>query len=185
MFTRRRGSSVYVVYDEDTFLAAPNRGCSPTLAAVSAAPARHTLPLRWTRPLLIAAVGATGIQLWGSWAAGDHRPRSQATARHGQPAVRAIHRQARGARRRPLGSGQRATAASTPPADRASHHRPARHARRAGKASRPRRTLTARTPAVAAESSAALGRTQRRPSASARPVAATRTAASDEFGFEG
>jgi hypothetical protein len=180
---RRRGSSVYLVYDEDTFLAGPE---SAGASAAGATPTRPPSALRWTCPLLIAVIGATGIQLWRSSSSEDHPLRSQAMARHGQPpSAREIHRPARRARDGRVGSAWRMPTPSRTPLDRAAPHRRAHRARAADDFGHARWTVTARSPTAPVAVPASLARTQPGRPASTTPTVAPQAPASGEFGFEG
>jgi hypothetical protein len=182
MFMRRRGSSVYLVYDEDTFLAGRD---SAGASAAGATPTRPSSVLRWTCPLLIAVIGSTGIQLWRSSSSEDHPLRSQAMARHGLPPARDIHRLAGRARDGQVSSERQVPTPSTTPSNRVSHHRRAHRARAADELGHPRRMTTARSPTPPVAVPASSARAQRQRSAPRTSAFAIQASASGEFGFEG
>jgi hypothetical protein len=176
MFRGRQGKSVYLIYDEDTFLA----GTGGEMAAALA----RARPLRWTRVLVVALAGVAGGQLLGSLS--DHHrtrrlapDRSQTASAHPRRAAR-DPRPTRGGpttrptARRPLGAHRH----------RRTYHRQARR-ERAGAIARhtpPAATASAREPSTAAK--------QPTP-ANPEPLPAGTYSkspgahASREFGFEG
>jgi hypothetical protein len=181
MFDHPRSSSVYLVYDEDAFLAARDADAPPT--AVVAASGRRGLPLRWAPPLLVAAIGASGVQFVASRTADEHRARPQPLARQRQAPPRQSRDPGTAPQRQRPRRGRRAALHGTPRQARAARRRRAPGARGTATPSHQARTLVAGTPAVDAVPSPASRPTRPQRPTSAGP--ATSPPPTGEFGFEG
>ena len=186
MLRSRRGKPVYLVYDEDPFLASPNGGLAAAPSAGSPRSGRpHVYRGRWTLALAVTLAAATTAQLIAS----------RVNHEEGSPSWR-IDGHARTARDRPVPAARPvdrrlALPAAPPSASRADRdlpdrapHRQARRARQAGGPGHP-------TPLPASSGRPPAPAPARPFSPTPPPVpAATHPVqpgpgAADEFGFEG
>jgi hypothetical protein len=182
MLRSRRGKPVYLVYDEDTFLAAPNGGLA---AAFTTAPRRAGRPpvhrRRWTRALIVTLAAATTAQLVASRTSHHRESPSSPSGGHARTARSPVPTGERA--RRQVGASLTSPSVSPAGRDRARtvHHRYARRARQASRPGPPTRLA---------------GLADQPPIPAARPVPAPRpqpapthrgptgTRAAHEFGFE-
>jgi hypothetical protein len=126
MSRSRQREPVYVVYDEATFLKAPDGD-----AAVVAPPpivGRARL-LRWTRVLTVALAGATGAQVTASLVDHDPVDDSRPGVRWAQATSSRAARRHDRAHRPPRSTAPMPRSTRAPHAARARHHRQARRAR--------------------------------------------------------
>jgi hypothetical protein len=80
MLRSRRGKPVYVVYDEDTFLAAPGSGLAAAPATAAPSAERPNRPRHcWTRALIVTVAAATTAQLLVPRVQHDHESPSWPT----------------------------------------------------------------------------------------------------------
>ena len=135
MLRSRRGKPVYLVYDEDAFLASPNGGLAAAPPAGSPRSGRpHVHRGRWTLALAVTVAAAPTAQLIASRV--DHNERSASWRIDGH--ARTARDRSVPAAARPV--GRRPTPSARPPsstrADRdlpgTAPHRQARRARQAG-----------------------------------------------------
>jgi hypothetical protein len=184
MLRRRRRKPVYLVYDEDAFLAAPN---SVTAAPVTGAPSAgrpHARRPHWTGALLVTLAAATTAQFVASRLKDNQGPPSlpadghaRAASNHRRPA---ITRARRGRVEQPVTSLSASLIARARP--RTEHHR---HARRAQRAT----GTWYRTPLAGARGRAPIHAARPfsptpRPQPAAIRGGAAGTRAAHEFGFE-
>ena len=186
MLRSRRGKPVYLVYDEDAFLASPNGGLAAAPSAGSPRSGRpHVYRGRWTLALAVTLAAATTAHLVASRLNHEEGSPSGRTDGH----ARAARDRSVRAATRPLGrrSARSGAPLSASRADRdlprRTHHREARRARQAGVPRHPR--------PLAGSSVRPLAPAARRLSPTPPPApAATHpgqpgTGAAHEFGFEG
>ena len=185
MLRSRRGKPVYLVYDEDAFLASPNGGLAAAPSAGSPRSGRpHAHRGRWTLALAVTLAAATTAQLVAS----------RINHEEGSPSWR-IDGHARTARDRsvpaaPRPVGRRPTPSAAPLAasradrdlPRTAPHRQARRARQAGRPGHPGPVpgSSGRPPAPAARP---FSPTPPHPPAAAHP-GHPGTGTAHEFGFE-
>jgi hypothetical protein len=79
MLRSRRGKPVYLVYDEDAFLAAPDGALTVSPDAGSPSGRPHAHRRRWTRVLAVTVAAATATQLVASEGNRDQEGRSTPT----------------------------------------------------------------------------------------------------------
>lgn len=182
MLRSRRGKPVYLVCDEDTFLAAPDDGLAA--APVPGGPSAtrpHARRRRWTRALVVIPAAATIAQLIASHANHDQGRRSRPTDDHTRAAANDRRPATGRARRRavlPVPSPSASPAQRDRP--RTEHHAHARRVRQAaGGPGHPRRPSG---PPGRASAPARPSRPTPHPGNRPEPRGA---GAAHEFGFEG
>jgi hypothetical protein len=185
MLRGRRGTSVYLVYDEDTFLAAASGDLAA--APVAVAPTARRPPAhrhRWTRALIVTLAAATAAQLVASRANHDPGSPSWPTDAHARTAH--IRPGMTTTRPRPRRVEPSVTSPSASLAGRdlprSAHHRHARRARQAAGPGHPTQLTGSpdRPPTPAAQPSSPTPR----PQPAATHPGPTGTRAAHEFGFE-
>jgi hypothetical protein len=175
---------VYLVYDEDAFLAAPDGALTVAPDAGSPSGRPHAHRRRWTRMLAVTLAAATTAQLVASETNRDQERRSTPTDDHARAAANDRRPATTGVRRHRVERPVTAPSAPRPQrgGPRTEHHRHARHVRQPAGAGRA---------ALLAGSSGRASAAARPLSPPARPRSATAssgppgTGAAHEFGFEG